>query len=128
MAKLEKPQSARRKPADAADEVETFTGEVPKASVVKAVAEKYGTLKAQMDTKRGEIGALIKAAEEEKNIHRGAFRKACAYAKMDQAKFEDEWRHLTSYLLAMGKIPQGDLFKDAGDESPAEKATFAGRK
>jgi hypothetical protein len=74
---------------------------------------------------RGKIGAAVKNAEEDYGIHRGA---ASLWIKLKGMEDEARVAFLKAFddmRTALGYASQGELFD--GANSPADKATFAGR-
>jgi len=124
MAAKKKPQGAKS-PKDAAEDVKSFSGELPKKTVIVGLQKTIGKLMSDSASIRGQIGSEIKNAEADHNVHRGALREVLKMAKMDPEKRADYIRHRDSYALQLGLGVSTDLFQE--DESPADKATFGGR-
>lgn len=129
-----KPASQRGrggKSAAANDEVfsedEGGGGDGPEFDAEKFLAhvDNVGSLKSKGAAIRGQIGAAVKAAEEDYGIHRGA---ASLWIKLKNMNDDARTAFLSSFdnmRTALGYATQTDLFD--GKNSPAERATFAGR-
>jgi hypothetical protein len=124
---LKKP--APGKAAAAGDEFEGDedigkVAELPDGDFIKSHIRSLQALKTKARSIAGEIGAAVKAAESDKNVHRGAAAFALKLANMDEETRDEFLRHFDSYRLQLGFGRQDDLFNDP---SPVETATFAGR-
>jgi hypothetical protein len=69
---------------------------------------------ADMDSARGEIGSLVKDAENTKNVHRKAFKMLMQVERMEDGKKAEFLRNLFYYFAIRGHMPHPDLFE--GDE------------
>ena len=126
---LSRPKKGNGKdPAAAADEVQSFSGELPKPKVVKELSSELATLASSMASIRGQIGSSIKNAEADHNIHRGALREALKQFKMDPQKREEYQRHVQHYVTALGIGYQSDLFKDAAPAADKPSSSRAKKK
>lgn len=88
--------------------------------------DNVGSLKSKGAAIRGQIGAAVKAAEEDYGIHRGA---ASLWIKLKNMNDEARVAFLKAFddmRTALGYATQEDLF--SGKNSPADRATFAGRE
>lgn len=93
---------------------------LPTGDDIKAHIKSLSGLKAKIATLTGEIGAEVKRAESDKNIHRGAAAFVLKLSRMDEETRDEFLRHLDSYRLQMGYGRQADLFNDgAPDSAPA---------
>ena len=72
----------------------------------------YKLMKADMDEAKGKIGALAKTGEDQKNIHRKAFKLAAQCENMEDTKYSAFITHLLTYLGMLGLSPHPDLFAD----------------
>lgn len=120
---LKKPPKGAAAPKDD-DENEVTTGSLPSGDFVKKHLKSVSKLKSDARSIAGQIGAEVKNAEADENVHRGAFAWALKLAGMDEEKRAEHLRHFDSYRLQLGFGRQDDLFNDP---SPADAATFAGR-
>jgi hypothetical protein len=119
---LKKP--TKGKAAAAADDSEHAEEVVSDFDDEKFVAhvKNIRSLKTKAASIRGEIGAAVKAGEEDYGIHRGA---ASLWIKLDGMEEEARIAFLKAFddmRTALGYAHQGELFN-----SDAERATFAGR-
>ena len=91
------------------------------------VCKRVGTLKANMDEARGELGSVIQTAEEKYNLHRKAFKQIQNAMKMDPAKLADYLRNFDHMrkLAELDKLAGIDIF--AG-ETNVEPIRGRGRK
>ena len=91
------------------------------------VCKRVGTLKANMDEARGELGSVIQTAEEKYNLHRKAFKQIQNAMKMDPAKLADYLRNFDHMrkLAELDKLAGIDIF--AG-ETNVEPIRARGRK
>lgn len=99
-------------------------GALPDGEFIKQHIASLSALRAEVSTITGKIGAEVKAAENDHNVHRGAAALALKLWRMDAEKRDEMLRHFDSYRLQLGFGRQDDLFNDP---TPAEAATFAGR-
>lgn len=97
--------------AGAADERDP--SKMPTKAAVKDLEKNIGALNQRASKIRGEIGAAIKAAEADENVHRGAFKAAMKERAMEPDERANYQRHLAKYRRDMGIELQGDLLKDA---------------
>ncbi len=102
-----------RRPRGAADVDEFDLGALPSGDDIKAHIASLSVLNAKSAEIRGKIGAEVKAAENDKNIHRGAASLSLKLARMDGEKRDEFLRHFDSYRLQLGMGRQDDLFNDA---------------
>lgn len=89
-----------------------------------AHVDNVGALKSKGAAIRGQIGAAVKAAEEDYGIHRGA---SALWIKLKNMNDEQRIAFLKAFddmRTALGFATQTELFAPG---SPAEAATFAGR-
>lgn len=111
-------------PAPEADEIEDNGAEFDPEKFLAHV-DNVGALKSKGAAIRGQIGAAVKAAEEDYGIHRGA---ASLWIKLKNMNEEARTSFLKAFddmRTALGYANQDDLF--SGKNSPAEAATFGGR-
>ena len=96
--------------------------DLPSKDDLEALASKYSIAKADMDEARGEIGAMVKDAEDRKNIHRKAFKDVQKTRGMDATKQAEYLRHRNHYEKVFGVHAQADMFEgstEPEDEAPA---------
>jgi hypothetical protein len=122
-----KPAAKRGKAAAAADDSHDDDefgklDALPTGDDIKAHIKSLSALKAKVATITGEIGAEVKYAESEKNIHRGAAAFVLKLSRMDEEKRDEFLRHFDSYRLQMGMGRQADLFNDDAPEQSAAPA------
>ncbi len=93
---------------------------LPTGDDIKAHIKSLSGLKAKVSEITGQIGAEVKRAESDLNIHRGAASLILKLHRMDEEKRDEYLRHFDSYRLQMGMGRQSDLFNDdAPSASPA---------
>ncbi|HRE44068.1 MAG TPA: hypothetical protein PKY87_08865 [Terricaulis sp.] len=92
---------------------------LPTGDAIKAHLKSLSGLKAKVSEITGQIGAEVKRAESDLNIHRGAAAFVLKLHRMDEEKRDEFLRHFDSYRLQMGFGRQDDLFNDPTPESPA---------
>lgn len=125
-----KAQRGKGKAAAAHDDADDDIGVIdalPSGDDIKAHIRSLSGLKAKVSEITGQIGAEVKRAENDLNIHRGAAAFVLKLSRMDEEKRDEFLRHFDSYRLQMGFGRQDDLFNDP-QASPAEVATFGGRE
>lgn len=96
-------------------------GSLPTTEDLARFVREHALAQSDMDEARGKIGALVKNAENTKNLHRKAFKILCQVEKMDSSKREEFLLHLGHYLKARGHTPSKGLFDDAIADPPAPK-------
>lgn len=96
-------------------------GELPDADTLLGLMKDAGTIGGKLASLRGDIGALVKNAEEDHNIHRGAFKLVCKLERMDPTKRAEFLRHLDHYRHIADLDDQPDLLL-SGDDGDAEGA------
>ncbi|ACL58479.1 hypothetical protein [Methylobacterium nodulans] len=94
--------------------------------VLKTLISRCDGLKSDMDESRGELGALIKDAEETHGINRKAFKLALQCNRMEPDKRADFIRSFRDYCNKLGFNAQLDMFEDdetgeTGAEEPADE-------
>lgn len=89
-----------------------------------AHVENVGALKSKGAAIRGQIGAAVKAAEEDYGIHRGAAAWCIKLKNMNDEQRVAFLKAFDDMRTALGYATQTELFASG---SPAEAATFAGR-
>ena len=84
------------------------------------VVKRVGTLKANMDEARGELGSVIQTAEEKYNLHRKAFKQIQNAMKMDAAKLADYLRNFDHMrkLAELDKLAGIDMFSGETNVEP----------
>ena len=92
-----------------------------KATLAKHAAE-YGALDSKSAELRGQMGALVKAGELDRNIHRAASKLAMKLQKMDDSKRSEFLRHFDHYRDLLTLDQQSDLFDGKTPEVPAAKS------
>jgi len=92
---------------------------LPTGEDIKAHIKSLSGLKAKVSEITGQIGAEVKRAENDKNIHRGAAAFVLKLSRMDEEKRDEFLRHFDSYRLQMGMGRQSDLFNDDAPEQGA---------
>lgn len=75
---------------------------LPTREELYEVRKSYQALKGDMEEARGEMGALLKKADEHKNIHRGAFKLAIKLANMTDEKADAFLSHFDHYRAQFG--------------------------
>lgn len=106
------------------DEYEGETEEVeklPSPEEISKLLKDHSLAAADMDEARGKIGAMIKNAEETRNVHRKAFKILTQVEKMDASKRSEFLLHLDHYLKIRGHAPEKGLFETAPADPPARK-------
>lgn len=93
--------------------------------VLKTLISRCDGMKADMDEARGELGALIKDAEETHGINRKAFKLALQCNRMEVDKRADFIRSFRDYCNKLGFTAQLDMFADdeigeAGEAGPVD--------
>ncbi len=91
----------------------------------KETLASYNTMKSDMDSARGEMGSLLKNAEDQHQLHRKAFKDVQKLEKMDAAKRADYLRAFNAYLKYLGLDAQPDMFDEAAKEAEAEEPAAA---
>lgn len=99
-------------------------GKMPTAKDVKALAKGYDQLKADMDDARGELGALLKNAEDGQNIHRKAFKLANQLRNMPDDRCSAFLAHFDHYRQAL-KVDRAGLFDDESEDEAAPESAPA---
>lgn len=106
-----------KKPAPKGETPETEkpdnVGKLPTKQAVTTLANTVATLQQKTAKLRGEMGAAIKAASDDDNVHKAAFRAAMKERQMEPDERANYQRHLAKYRRDMGIELQGDLLKDA---------------
>lgn len=99
---------------DAGGDAETVDkNRLPEADVLKEHLRTMNASKAEMDEIRGDMGAMVKNAENDHNIHRGAFKQAMKLKNMDETKRAEFLAHLDHYREVFDLDAQQDMFRDA---------------
>ena len=118
-----------------AEAAQQTTIKIPSAPTLKRTHQSLSALSAVMDSKRGEIGALMKDFEDTHNGNRAAMKLAHKIMTMESAKAQAFMRDLLLYLEGLGFRNQGDMFNpvpgpeyvlgepDAPADPPAEPTT-----
>lgn len=75
---------------------------MPNGEVLKSVISRMNGAKAKMDEARGDLGSIIKNAEDSHNIHRAALKLVAKLEKMDSAKLSDWLAHFDHYRQVRG--------------------------
>lgn len=114
MAKTMKPGSekgrAALKLAEVKKPAQNDAGELPDSSTVLDLLKDEGSISSKLARLRGEIGALVKNAETDHNVHRGAFKMTAKLKKMDASARAEFLRHFDHYRDAAELDEQADLF------------------
>lgn len=92
-----------------------------KTTLAKHVSE-YGALDSKSAELRGQMGALVKAGELDRNIHRAASKLAMKLQKMDDSKRGEFLRHFDHYRDLLKLDTQSDLFDGKTPEVPVAKS------
>lgn len=108
MAKVENLSDHKKPEADG-------TGKMPSAAVLEKHAKGYGLLKSDADAIRGDMGALLKNAQNDDNVHRKAFKLALQIRRMDDSESSAFLAHFDHYREQM-KLDRATL---PLDEAPA---------
>ena len=91
---------------------------LPSGEHLNKQAEDFGVLKADMDEARSEMGELVKKGENDRNIHRKAFKQTMQIKRMDDTKRAEYLRHLFHYIDHFGLNDQIDMFEGSGEAEP----------
>lgn len=86
------------------------TIKIPSKPTLLRTHQSLSALSAVMDSKRGEIGALMKDFEDTHNGNRAAMKLAHKVMTMEAAKAQAFLRDLLLYLEGLGFRNQGDMF------------------
>lgn len=101
------------KAAAAGDDEQEFDPDaLPTGEDIKAHIKSLSGLKAKVSEITGQIGAEVKRAESDLNIHRGAAALTLKLHRMDEEKRDEFLRHFDSYRLQLGMGRQSELFND----------------
>lgn len=84
------------------DAIKAATGGGIDADQLHNLEAKYSTLKSDMDGARGELGTLVKDAEERHGINRAAFKLAVKLINMPEEKRLDFLTALDQYRHVFG--------------------------
>ncbi|HWA22298.1 MAG TPA: hypothetical protein VG735_07890 [Caulobacterales bacterium] len=87
---------------------------LPDHDTVTAHIDALNALKAKGAKINGDIGELVKSAEERDNIHRGAMKLAAKLARMEDAARSEFLVHFDHYRDIMGLTVQPGLFDGDG--------------
>lgn len=99
------------KPKDKSDGAAN-SGELPTKEVVTKLKDTTRSIDQKISTLRGEKGAAIKVAADDKNVHKKAFKAAMTEFGMEPDERANYQRHLAKYRQDLGIELQGDIFKD----------------
>lgn len=78
-------------------EVDNEVKQLPDAVVLNKIKREHNRLKGEMDERRGELGSVIKNAENDHGINRKAFKLCMSLMKMDETKLESFLAHFDHY-------------------------------
>lgn len=108
------------KKVDEAQGVFKFIGEQSLRSITTVVQ----TIRGRMDKARGELGAALKGAEKDKNLHLPAYKQAEKLSRMDAPKLRAWLAHFDYYRekFKLDKLAEaaGD-FEVEGDKASGDK-------
>ena len=109
MAKVESLDDQRKKKDSAA--------KMPTAAQLKKTRDEYNKAKGKADEARGDMGATLKNAQNDHNIHRKAFKLAMQVLNMDDTKKAEFLAHFDHYREQMGldKVQTLPLAEGVGD-------------
>lgn len=93
---------------------------VSKEKFLKHVKSMTG-LQGKIAELRGDLGQVVKDAEDKNNIHRGAAKLAAKFDRMDQTKREEYLFHLALYLDYLGVGFGQDMFRKGAKAAEAPK-------
>jgi hypothetical protein len=109
---------------------ETTTDKIINREIFSSLMKEVSANKAEISSLSGEIGARIKNAANENNLHRGAFALMVRMKRMDEAKRNDLFRNIGLYFdvcteLGFFGAQTRDMFEEAGEETSedAEETT-----
>lgn len=96
-----------------------ITGKVVNKKVFETLVSRAASMQSKAATARGEIGSLMKDAEETHGVHRGAFKLALKLDGMEDLKAKDFLRSFDLYreYLKLDERGTSDMLEnDAGDD------------
>lgn len=96
-----------------------ITGKVVNKKVFETLVSRAASINSKMATQRGEIGTLMKDAEETHGVHRGAFKLALKLNGMEDLKMKDFLRSFDIYreYLKLDTRGTSDMLENDGDEA-----------
>lgn len=99
-----------------------ITGKVVNKKVFETLVSRAASINSKMATQRGEIGTLMKDAEETHGVHRGAFKLALKLNGMEDLKMKDFLRSFDIYreYLKLDTRGTSDLLENEGDEAEGD--------
>ena len=86
---------------DAARKSKAKKAKMPTGKQLESLASTVGAAKAQMDEQRGEMGAAIKNASNDHNIHKKAFKLALQIRRMEDTEASAMLAHFDHYREQM---------------------------
>ena len=86
---------------------------LPTKDQLVKLAKRHDSLKSDMDQARGELGAVMKDAEETSNIHRAVFKLCRKLDNMDPDRRFSFLAHFDHYRETLELDRDGSLFEDA---------------
>lgn len=99
-----------------------ITGKVVNKKVFETLVSRAASFNSKMATTRGEMGTLMKDAEETHGVHRGAFKLALKLNGMEDLKMKDFLRSFDIYreYLKLDTRGTSDLLENEGDEAEGD--------
>lgn len=99
-----------------------ITGKVVNKRVFETLVSRAASINAKMASERGNIGTLMKDAEETHGVHRGAFKLALKLDRMEDLKMKDFLRSFDLYreYLKLDTRGTSDLLENEGDEAEGD--------
>lgn len=96
-----------------------ITGKIVNHKVFETLVSRAASFNSKMATTRGEMGALMKDAEETHGVHRGAFKLALKLNGMEDLKMKDFLRSFDIYreYLKLDTRGTSDMLENEGDEA-----------
>jgi hypothetical protein len=96
-----------------------ITGKVVNKKVFETLVSRAASMQSKAATARGEIGSLMKDAEETHGVHRGAFKLALKLDGMEDLKMKDFLRSFDLYreYLKLDTRGTSDMLENEGEEA-----------
>ncbi len=106
------------------DDEDAEERELPTQERLAAILAELSKRNAEMAETRGHIGAAIKSAEDDHNVHRAAIKLVAKLQKMDETKRAEWFRHFDHYTEVLDIRSQQQYTLFDGDEEDREEAGF----
>lgn len=99
-----------------------ITGKVVNKKVFETLVSRAASYNSKMATTRGDLGTLMKDAEETHGVHRGAFKLALKLDGMEDLKMKDFLRSFDLYreYLKLDTRGTADMLENEGDEAEGD--------